>query len=138
MVGDCYAINADSIQKDGAWRFLEYLLTEEYQFQNSPAFPTNIHALERRIASAREGAMEEASAPFALDINYTAASEDEIEQILALIETTKDMNKNTAEELDVSVIVLRIIEESYVANNLSIDEMIPLIQQEVEEFLSNG
>lgn len=138
VVGDCYAINVDSTQKDGAWLFLEYLLSEEYQFENSPAFPTNIHALERRIANAKEGAMEEVSAPFALDINYTAASADEIEQILALIDITKDMKRTTEDELGVSVIVLRIIEESYIADNLSIDKMISLIQQEVEEYLLNG
>ena len=138
VVGDCYAINVDSTQKDGAWLFLEYLLSEEYQFENSPAFPTNIHALERRIANAKEGAMEEVSAPFALDINYTAASADEIEQILALIDIAKDMKRTTEDELGVSVIVLRIIEESYIADNLSIEKMVSLIQQEVEEYLLNG
>lgn len=138
VVGDCFAINADSAQKDGAWMFLEYLLSEEYQFENSPAFPTNIHALERRVASAKEGAMEEASEPFALDFNYTAASADEIEQILTLIDITKDMKMTTEDELDVSVIVLRIVEESYVANNLSIGEMSSLIQEEVEKYLLNG
>lgn len=138
VVGDCYAINVDSTQKDGAWLFLEYLLSEEYQFENSPAFPTNIHALERRIANAKEGTMEEVSAPFALDINYTAASADEIEQILALIDIAKDMKRTTEDELGVSVIVLRIIEESYIADNLSIDKMVSLIQQEVEEYLLNG
>jgi hypothetical protein len=40
--------------------------------------------------------------------------------------------------LDVSVIVLRIIEESYAADNLSIDDMILLIQQAVEEYFSDG
>jgi ABC-type glycerol-3-phosphate transport system substrate-binding protein len=138
VVGDCYAINADSTQKDGAWLFLEYLLSEEYQFENCAAFPTNIHALERRIENAKEGAMEETSAPFAFDMNYVAASEDEIEQILALIDITKDMNWTTEDEWDVSVIVLRIIEESCAADNRSIDDMILLIQQAVEEYFSNG
>lgn len=138
VVGNCYAINVNSTQKDGAWMFLEYLLSEEYQFENSSAFPTNVHALERRIANAMEGVAEEVSTPFLIDINYTAASTDEIEQILALIDVTKDMKETTEDELGVSIIVLKIIEESYIADNVSIDNIIPLIQQEVKEYLSNA
>ena len=52
------AITAKSANKDGAWQFVRYFLTDEYQdmytSRNSYSFPAKLSALEKKAESAKE------------------------------------------------------------------------------------
>lgn len=137
LSGDCFAMTADSRQKDGVWAFLERFFSSNYQVQHSTAFPTNMYALESRMESAKSGDMEPVTAPFDMEVTYTPASESEIEQITELINATETVSRTKTEETDVSVIVSRNISEYYVSNDLSITETIEHVQSDVEEYLSS-
>lgn len=53
----CYAISAQSLLVDGAWEFVSYFLTEEYQDSTS-YFPILISSLEKKAAEELEDAEE--------------------------------------------------------------------------------
>lgn len=53
-VSDFYAISSKSANQEGAWQFLRYYLTEEYQDDMSWQIPTNRASYEKWLATAME------------------------------------------------------------------------------------
>jgi len=140
------AMSSKSQHKDGAWQFIRTLLTEEYQGKSgSWAFPTNKNCLDDMI----EKAMEEETTtdengnaiPIArgtwgwgpgLEVEIKAATQEEIDQIMALIDAIDStMNYDTS--------LMEIVQDevaSYFAGQKSAQETASNIQNRVSIYVN--
>lgn len=140
-----YAIAAKSKHKDGAWQFLRYYLTPEYQ-DNCHGLPILKSSLENKLALAKER-------PFYLDNNgekvyydnqYYISDDLQVkipplsdEEVSALW----DFISGLSETANLDTELMSIVEEeapSYWSGDKSVDEVCSVIQSRVQIFISES
>lgn len=147
---DRLAINSGSSVKEAAWDFIRVVFTPEYQLMNSE-FPTNLDALETRAQMAREGVTEDnryyvvngeeregtvdltPSASFDTGyIDYTSVSEEDIQRVMDLLNsTTKMLNNQLSEYKDIASLYAN----KYLSGKLTLDEAAAQAQSEAQTLL---
>lgn len=96
MANECYAISSKSHNKEGAWEFLRYYLTEEYQSENAWGMPTQKKyfdemakaALERPFWQNEDGTKEEYDDYFNMNgesIKLDPLSQEQVDRIVNFI-----------------------------------------------------
>lgn len=143
---DQYGINANSMYKDGAWKFIRLLFTEKYQideYVNSafPSFPSNKKALQALMDKSmttlyehdENGSEWEFTQRGANDgFIYHAATQAQVNQVMALINSASKASYYTP-------VILSIVEEegaAYFAGDATVDQTIEKIQNRVNIYLS--
>lgn len=143
---DQYGINANTKYKDGAWSFLRLLFTEEYQTDEYvdsafPSFPSNKNALkalaDKAMSTLYEQDEEGNEWEFTQrgehdDFEYHAATQEQIDQIMDLIDSASQASNYTA------MIQSIVMEEAqmFFAGDASVDDTIDRIQNRVDVYLS--
>ncbi len=149
-----YAITVKSDRKDGAWTFLENLLASADS--SSSFFPPLKAALEEKAAEAvKAGYLTDENGEVCLDENgnpipensgmavsysdweytYRTPSQDEVEAVLAFIDTAKPMPFSDTGE------IIRIISEeaeSYYQGQKTVDEVAKIIQSRTRIYVNEG
>lgn len=75
-----YAINSASQQKEGAWRFMEFLLSEEYQSIHTKNFPVRVDAFEALLDKKVEFNENDVFHSMVLNIQVKASELPEFEE----------------------------------------------------------
>ena len=143
---DQYGMNANSKHKAGAWSFLRLLFTEEYQtdeYVNSafPSFPSNKKALqalaEKSMSTLYDSdddgnKWEMTQRGEQDDFAYHAATQEQVDQIMDLINSASQASNYTA------MIQTIVMEEAqaYFAGDAAIDDTIARIQNRVDTYLA--
>ena len=145
-VMDQYGINVNSAHKEGAWRFIRMLFTEEYQVDEYvdsafPSFPSSkkaLQALEEKSMSTlydsdEEGNQWEMTQRGEHDgFDYHAATQAQVDQVLELINGASKTSYYTS-------VILSIVREegaAFVAGDATEDQTIEKIQNRVNTYLS--
>ena len=145
-VMDQYGINANSAHKEGAWRFIRLLFTEEYQVDEYvdsafPSFPSNKKALqalaEKSMStlydSDEDGNEWEMTQRGEHDgFDYHAATQAQVDQVMELINGASKTSYYTS-------VILSIVQEegaAFVAGDATADQTIEKIQNRVNTYLS--
>lgn len=115
--GGSMGMSAKSAHKDGAWEFIQYLLTEEYQdaliseHGNAWGFPVKKSALEKQLkqdmtpeyyTDENGDQVEQMKTSWGYDdfnIDIYAAAEEEIAQVRALLESAKHLSGSVNDQL---------------------------------------
>ncbi len=143
---DQYGINANSKNKDGAWRFIRLLFTEEYQIDEYvvsafPSFPSNKNALQALAEKSmstlydtdEEGNQWEFTQRGEQDgFAYHGATQAQVDQIMALIDSASQASNFT------QMIQSIVLEEAQAlfAGDASADSTIEKIQNRVDIYLA--
>lgn len=140
-VMDQYGINAASEHKDAAWQFIRTFFSEEYQNTSlNMLIPSNLNSLHELIENSKstimmedaEGNEVEFTQRGNFNFEYHAATEEQVEQILKLIDSASVPARSN------STITSIVTEEAeaYFEGDKSIDETVALIQSRVSLYLS--
>lgn len=143
---DQYGMSRNSENKEGAWQFLRVLYSEEYQYEKCVSggnicFPTNQTAMERLIEQSESPLTGLDSDGQEVEITtrgnqagfeYHAATQEQVDQILTVIENTDMISYMTSDILNI------VVEEAgyYFDGLKDVAETQEIIQQRVEIFLS--
>lgn len=143
---DQYGMNRNSKNKEGAWKFLRVLYLEKYQYEEcvsggNTCFPTNQAAMERLIEQSESTLtgldsngqeVEITTRGNQADFEYHAATPEQVDQILKVIENTDMISYMTSDILNI------VMEEAtcYFDGLKDVAETQKIIQQRVEIFLS--
>ncbi|MCM1192125.1 MAG: hypothetical protein NC123_03930 [Butyrivibrio sp.] len=135
-----YGMNSCSKCKEGAWAFLEFLLSEEYQEQ-TPYFPAVEAMLEKRLAAA--GISEGDTITEYVYNRYTAETKEKAEypeltdEDKAFIEymIANTHWENSMEVRDIQDIILEEV-QAYFAGDKSAQETARLIQNRISLYLA--
>lgn len=150
---DRLAINSGSSEKEAAWDFIRVVFTPEYQLMNTE-FPTNLDALETRAQMAREGVTED-KRYYVVDgkeregtadltpgasfdtgyIDYAPVSEDDIQRVMDLLNsTTKMLNNQLSEYKDIASLYAN----KYLSGKLTLDEAAAQAQSDAQTLLGTS
>lgn len=155
--GDSYAITAKSTQKDGAWEFIESILTKEDNGYYWNGFPTMKSKLDTMLADAikveyytdenGELLLDENGDPIIMNsgggvtyqdgwsYTYHIPTQEEADIILALIDVAKPVSFNFEDE------ILNIINEeaeAFYLGQKSVDEVAGIIQSRIKIYVSEN
>lgn len=153
---DTYGIYAKSEQKEGAWAFLETLLTEEYQTNRIMGLPTLNSAYEKELAKSMEkqyiqdeagnlipdadgNPVEVPRAPLTYDDFTTecdVVTKEQAEKMAELIANTQKVYSSSG-----TVEIMNIITEEaapYFAGQKSIEEAMEVIQSRISVYVSEN
>lgn len=145
-LSDQFAMNVYSSNKDGAWQFLRLLFTEQYQYDQYvdsgyTQFPTNINAMNKLIEKSKSAIVliddggDEVEFTQRGDqeyFEYHAATDQQVEKILSLINNTKNFSSTQYELIEI------VIDEAsdYFSNTKSLDEVVKITQQRASIYLA--
>lgn len=119
------AISAKSSNKDGAWEFIKYFLTEEYQSDdNRWCFPVRSDVLEAQAKKATEP-------DYYLDEN---GNKVEYENTIGINGTVITIYPMTEEEADEYLQFIRSVDKTVFYN----EELVEIIMEESEGFFAGG
>ncbi len=129
----CYAINAASQVKDGAWKFIEQYLTREDPWMRM-GFPNSRSRLDE---TAREMLQSEGNSSFGwgdFEYQYRTPTQEEIDGIMELIDAAVPAADNNDQLMDI------INEEAapFFQGQKSVDEVARIIQSRMEIYVSEN
>jgi ABC-type glycerol-3-phosphate transport system substrate-binding protein len=140
-----FAMSSKSDKKDGAWDFLRYYLTDEYQDSITYGFPISIERLNELAETAKQR-------PFYLDENGNKVEYDqtyylndveiiiepctdaEIDQVMTFL---KSLNQSTTYDSSLMKIVTEEA-ESFFSGQKSASEVAEIIQSRVQIYVSEN
>ena len=152
--GDAYAISSKSSRKDGAWAFLESILTEESDERFRSGFPTRKAALDAMAAEAVEvdyvmdenGQVmkDENGEPLVSgtssigyedgwEYTYHTPTQEEIDKTLALMEHAKPVAVNGN---DMIMSIINEEAEPFFKGQKSVDDVVKVIQNRINNYVN--
>ncbi len=141
---DQFAMNAGSRNKDAVWNFLRVFFTEEYQCKQYvdfgyTQFPTNKLALERLIQKSLSTIYIDSDGEDKVELTqrgdqdgfeYHAASQEQIDQMMEIIENTEDIYYAL---LQVQELALQEA-DAFFAGDKSVDEVAEITQNVISTY----
>jgi ABC-type glycerol-3-phosphate transport system substrate-binding protein len=129
------AITSTCKDKEGAWEFVRLLLTDEWQKENLQrlqGFPTNKAAFDEVVRDAMYPQWPKHSHWGGLDVVIGAATQEEIDQVLALIDS---MSSALFHDTDLWIIIREGIDDFFNGRNTA-EDTARIIQNRVSRFLA--
>jgi ABC-type glycerol-3-phosphate transport system substrate-binding protein len=129
------AITSTCKDKEGAWEFVRLLLTDEWQKENLmrlQGFPTNKAAFDEVVRDAMYPQWPKHSHWGGLDVVIGAATREEIDQVMALIDS---MSSALLHDTDLWVIIREGIDDFFNGRNTA-EDTARIIQNRVSRYLA--